>query len=228
MAEDRYAAEGYKILQSVEIAGMEIVIADNPAAALPYMTWRRSLDKPFGTEDYLLPSYSSDYLTVFRDFIRSQTACADTLDLSRLYRGGPLKDNPLGVGECVPDGMKGNLEGKVLAVRADILLPEYRAFSHQAFLAQGGFGCSPTARGRSIFGVNLYSGEHERWNRSDIAGVLDEARLPAWAKEKLAALRAPKEKESVMDKIREARAAAKKEPPAEKKTKTHDKSGPEL
>ncbi len=32
MAEDRYAAEGYKIIQSVEIAGTEIVIADNPQA----------------------------------------------------------------------------------------------------------------------------------------------------------------------------------------------------
>ncbi len=42
------------------------------------------------------------------------------------------------------------------------------------------------------------------------------------------ALRSPPEKESVIAKIRAAKAAAKKEQPAERKPKTHDKSGPEL
>ncbi len=79
-----------------------------------------------------------------------------------------------------------------------------------------------------MFGVNLYSGEHERWHRGDILGVIDEAKLPGWARDKLAELRQPAEKESVMDKIREARKAVKSAPPAERKPKANDKSEPEL
>ena len=60
MVEDRFAADGYKITQSVEIDGMEIVIAENPAAELPYMTWRRSVNEAFGAESHLLPVYSDD------------------------------------------------------------------------------------------------------------------------------------------------------------------------
>ncbi len=79
-------------------------------------------------------------------------------------------------------------------------------------LVTGGFGCSPSARGRAVFGTNLRSGHSERWNRSDVLGVINEAKLPGWAREKLADLRAPVEKESVVDKIRDAKAAAKDAP----------------
>ncbi len=58
MAQDRFAAEGYKILQSVEIGGMEIVIAENREAEKPYLTWRRSVNEAFGAETHLLPVYS--------------------------------------------------------------------------------------------------------------------------------------------------------------------------
>ncbi len=228
MAKDDVIRDGYKILQSVEIADMEVVLAENPEAAQPYMTWRRSLDRDFGVESHMTPIYGSDYLTVLREFIRTQSVYADNIGTERIYRGSPIADAPVTLTDCVPDGMKQDLEGKVVAIRADILLPEYRGRSHQMFLATGGFGCSPDARGRTVFGTNLYSGEHERWYRQDLIGVVNEAALPVWAQEKLAALRAPAEKESVMDKIREAKAAARKEPPAERKPKTHDKSGPEL
>ncbi len=228
MAKDDVIRDGYKILQSVEIAGMEVILAENPEAAQPFMTWRRSLSQPFGVESHLIPIYGNDYLTVLREFIHTQSACADNIGTDRVYRGSPNADAPIEKDECVPDGMKGDLEGKVVAIRADILLPEYRARSHQMFLAQGGFGCSPTARGRTVIGTNLYSGEHERWHRQELIGVVDEAILPAWAKEKLAALRKPAERESVMEKIREAKAEAKTKPPAERKPKTHDKPEPEL
>jgi hypothetical protein len=226
MAKGELIHGGYEIIQSVEIGGMEVVVAENPDAERPYMAWRRSLGQPFGAESYMLPTYSGDYLEVLREFIRAQSVCADNLGLDRAYRGGPLDDYPLTCGDCVPGGMEDDIKGKVVAVRAESLSPEYRARSHQAMLVTGGFGCSPEARGRAVFGVNVYSGEQERWDRADILGVISEATLPAWAHEKLAVLRKPAEKESVIEKIREAKAAAKAEQPA--KPKPHKKSGPEL
>ncbi len=56
MAKDDIIRDGYKVLQSVEIAGMEVVLAENPEAAQPYMTWRRSLDRDFGVESHMPPS----------------------------------------------------------------------------------------------------------------------------------------------------------------------------
>lgn len=222
---ERFAADGYKIMQSVKINGLEIVIAENPDAEKPYMTWRRSLSMPFGAESHMIPIYDRDYLEVLQAFIRCQTVCADQLGLGRIYRGPPLVDYPLGVHHCVPDGMNMDLKGQVVALRADILLPEYRSRSHQLMLATGGFGCSPTARGRAVYGVNLYLGEEARWDRSDILGVIAENTLPGWAHKKLSKLRESPEKVSVIAKIREA----KENPtPQQKKPQTGKSHDPEL
>ena len=57
--------------------------------------------------------------------------------------------------------------------------------ARESTLAQSGFGCSPTARGRSILCVCLGDGEQTRWNRNDFIGVLKDEFLPDWAKESL-------------------------------------------
>ncbi len=141
----------------------------------------------------------------------------------------PVKDDlPIDISDCVPGGMNADIKGKVVAIRLDSLRPEYHASRHQIILATSGFGCAPDARGRAVFGVNLHSSVHERWNRPDILGVVKESVLPEWAREKLAALQTTAEKESVLDKIRSARETEKTEPPLERKISTQDKSGPEL
>ena len=202
---ERYAADGYKIIQSVEINGMEIVISDNPQAEQPYLLTRRSLDKAFGSEDYIIPVYSSDYLEVLRKFIECQSTCTDTLALERVYRGSHLEDYTLDVRDCIPGGMDMDLLGRVVALKARTLRPEFRTCSHQLMLATGGFGCSPNARGQAVYATNLYSGEKEHWDRGDILGVVAETALPGWAHEKLSKLREPRDKESVIAKIREAK-----------------------
>lgn len=54
----------------------------------------------------------------------------------------------------------------------DILKPEYRSRPYQLWLATGGFGCSPTARGRRVFATNLYDGEQGSFYRQDFSGIL--------------------------------------------------------
>ncbi len=143
-------------------------------------------------------------------------------------RHSALDDRPVEINDCVPGGMDADIKGKVVAIRPECLLPEYHASRHQIMLATGGFGCNPDARGRAVFGTNLHTSGHERWNRSDILGVVKESILPEWAREARAALQSTPEKESVMDKLREAREDAKTAPPEERKPNTHNKSGPEL
>ena len=81
-----------------------------------------------------------------------------------------------------------NFEGKVLVLKPTILKDEYKTPEFQLFLAEGGFGCSPTAHGRAVYGQFLKNGEQTVYNRQDFIGVLKDEHLPDWAREKLTEL----------------------------------------
>lgn len=74
---------------------------------------------------------------------------------------------------------------KIVVINPQHLKDEYKTPEDQLFLATGGFGCSPHARGRKVFGQFLKDGEETCFYREDIIGVLKEENLPEWAEEKL-------------------------------------------
>ena len=82
-----------------------------------------------------------------------------------------------------------DFEGKVLVLKPTILKDEYKTPDFQLFLADGGFGCSPTARGRKVYGRFLKDGEETHYERQDFLGVLKDEHLPDWAREKLAEIK---------------------------------------
>lgn len=75
--------------------------------------------------------------------------------------------------------------GKLLIIRADVLKEEFRTPENQLFIASGGFGCKPDARGRKVFGQFLSDGEKTQFYREDFEGVIDEKHIPQWAKDKM-------------------------------------------
>ena len=87
--------------------------------------------------------------------------------------------------QCEPDSSELDYTGKVLVLSPNTLKEEYWSPENQLWLAESGFGCSPTARGRSILCTCLGDGEQTRWNRNDFIGVLKDEFLPDWAKESL-------------------------------------------
>lgn len=90
---------------------------------------------------------------------------------------------------CEPNSREMDYKGKVLVLSKDILREGCQNPKDQLWLAQGGFGCGPASRGRSILSLCLSDGEVTRWNRQDFVGILKEEHLPAWAQEKLEELR---------------------------------------
>ncbi len=76
-------------------------------------------------------------------------------------------------------------ERKILVLRGESLKEEYRTPENQLFYAECGFGCSPSARGRKVFGRFLSDGEEAQFNRADFLGVVKDEVLPEWAKERL-------------------------------------------
>ena len=86
---------------------------------------------------------------------------------------------------CIPRSHYENYENSVLIIRAELLKESHRTAENQLFFARGGFGCSPTARGRAVMGQFLIDGEEAWFAREDFVGIMDENHLPEWAHEKL-------------------------------------------
>ena len=64
-----------------------------------------------------------------------------------------------------------DLQDKVLVLRPDRVKPQYHNRRSLLWLAEGGFGCSPTAMGRAVQATCIGDGEECRWNRSDFACI---------------------------------------------------------
>ena len=92
----------------------------------------------------------------------------------------------------------GDLEGKVVIINPKYLKEEYWSPENQLWLATGGFGCSPTAKGQAVYATCLIDGDKNRWDRSCVLGVMKDEYLPDWAREKLAQMQEMDEPEQEM------------------------------
>nr|WP_326184162.1 DUF3849 domain-containing protein [uncultured Oscillibacter sp.] len=98
-------------------------------------------------------------------------------------------------GHCAGDRHEQDYEDKVLVLSPEALRESCWTPQNQLWYAHDGFGCRPSAIGRSIRATCLGDGEMARWNRSDFIGALDGQYLPDWAEEKLAELHGPEQKQ---------------------------------
>ena len=76
--------------------------------------------------------------------------------------------------------------GKIVVLRVDNFKDQYKSPDYQLFLAEAGFGCSPTATGTKIFGRFLKDGEQTNFRRADVIGVLKPELIPQWATDQVA------------------------------------------
>lgn len=70
------------------------------------------------------------------------------------------------------------LKGRVLVFKPSALIESYRQ-KDRRFLAQGGFGCNPSAMGTAVYGVCLEDGEKARWERYHFMGFAADSTIPA-------------------------------------------------
>jgi hypothetical protein len=61
-----------------------------------------------------------------------------------------------------------NLEGKYVVLKEESMSAEYRDITWRVVQAQGGFGCSPDARGRAVFVEFIRDGEKTRRERFEV------------------------------------------------------------
>ena len=85
---------------------------------------------------------------------------------------------------CTQNDYAKSIEGKIIAIRQEVLKPEYRNQASQLMLVTGGNGARGNARGTAVFCINLYTGEHSRYERMDVQGVVKPECIPEWALQK--------------------------------------------
>jgi hypothetical protein len=221
-AEGIQRGHGFAHILGLSFVLLRVVIVDM-ASDNPYLVCDCSWANPLNMDEYKNAVAGDDPVEMLRIFTDRLSERVGLIEAERAERGIPFET--LTIADCRPKSKEADLEGSVIVIKPEKLTPEYRTADHQLCLCTGGNGARPDARGRAVFTKNLYSGKSGRFERRDIAGIISPDRLPDWAREKLAALQKPAEKESVVDKIRRSNEQGAQAKP---KTKKRDKGGPEL
>lgn len=90
--------------------------------------------------------------------------------------------------QCDPNDYSQDITGEVVVIKASALRPEYRRGDTQLVYVTHGNGAKADPRGNGVYCYHLNNGQQTRFERFEVQGKVKE--LPAWAKERLAALQA--------------------------------------
>lgn len=224
--DEKRMIETYEVKTAIHIGGREIIFAEDLKSDEPYMVCNCTWDNPLGIEVYQDIGVSDSYVEVMAEFTSRLNEQVQRLDAELTRRGMP--HTPLTTADCIPGSDKANFADQVIVLKPESIAAYARTPDKQLYLAKSGNGVRPDARGNAVFCYDLYTGEHGRRERYNVAGIIDPAKMPAWATEKLAALEKTlrEEKPSVMGQLAKAKETAAQEQPTN--SKDPKKSGPEL
>lgn len=183
------ADTGYEVRQAVRIGNSEIIMAENPAAEDGNFYMKARF-----TDHGIICEYSevfvdSDYLEIMRLFTGSlleqiEKAAAE-------IDKGAYQPEPITAQDCHPNDYSQSLVGKVVAIKAEALRPEYQRGDMQLVLVDGGNGANANPHGNAVFCTHLNDGSRTRFERYQVQGEIKE--LPAWAAVRLDAISAERE-----------------------------------
>lgn len=180
----------YEVLSSLRVGMKTIFLCENAKASEGQKYGCGFAERDDLFERYSEVEVSDDYMEIvklYSDRINDEVQAMEA-ELSEL-------DVPLSViekDECYPNDYKESIIGKVVAIRADVLLPEYQRADKQIYLVTGGFGAEANARGRAVYCTNLHTGKETRFNREDVQGVIKPERMPEWVANRLSIIREDK------------------------------------
>lgn len=178
---EKRMAENYEITQGIRIGDKEVVFGIDEKCELPYLCGFYTSNAIFGSYEECM--VGDDYVEMVEMFAsRVNEQCRKVREEQAKVT---VPRDKITAEMCIPLSGSTNLEGKVAAIKADVLRPEYRSAEHQLIYVTGGNGARG-ARGSACFSTNLYTGENVRWERYDLHGEVKPECLPQWAKERLA------------------------------------------
>jgi hypothetical protein len=167
----------YEVLQSIHIGDREVLLCEDKTAEQRYACCYYHQGNIIGeaTEG----EGSNDYLEVMELFCQRVQGQIEQMKAARLPDMEVIT-----AAMCHPNDYDQSIDGKVIAIKSEVLRPEYRSAEHQLHLVCGGNGARGGARGRAVFCQNLHSGQRSRYERYEVQGEVKPECLPKWAKEK--------------------------------------------
>jgi hypothetical protein len=187
--------EGYEEKLCIPFGGRETVLAENQEKEQSYLVCSIKWDNPLGMEERYDGVVTDDYVEAMREFVGRVDKLGLEIETAREAAGLPLQ--PLGSGYCLPDIQNADWKGHVVIISPEHIAPEYRSAEHQLILCTGGYGANHAARGQAVFAQELFSGKKMRYERFQVAGIADPARMPEWAITKLAELTGQQERDAM-------------------------------
>jgi len=156
---------------------VEILLGENMAAEDGnfYLVCNHNSNPLFS--EYLDGVVGNDYIEAVETFTGRVNDAAKSLREKQL----DLPTTLVTAEQCFTLRPDACIEGKIVAIKASALHPEYRQEQHQLVLATGGFGANGNSRGRAVYCTHLNTGEETRYNRENILGVIK--KMPEWARE---------------------------------------------
>ncbi len=187
MNTEKRMIHSYEVVSSLKIGEKEVVLAmdEKNTDGEKYMTCFVERDELF--ERYNECLLSDDYAEIAKHFGSRIANEAESWMEKTKNLGIPI--TIITANDCIPDHYSHDLNGKIIAIDAKHLRPEFQRADKQLFLVYGGFGASPNSRGSAVFCTNLYSGRNTRMERYQVLGEVKPECMPEWAKEKAEALK---------------------------------------
>jgi len=174
------------IIHALHIGDKEVVFGENttnPCSERYMCAYCRSDDL---FQEYSECMGGDDYLEIMQIYVERINGQIEAVKAEIACVTVPTV--PITAPQCHSNDLSRSIDGLIVAIRADVLRREYRTAQHQLILVDGGFGANADSRGSAVFGYNLYSGEHFRYERRDVLGEVKQEHIPAWALEKAAQL----------------------------------------
>ncbi len=178
---DEKVIGGYTILSSVDVGSKTIVIGVNENA----VKGDKYLCGFLETTDIFERIYdcvvSDDYIEIAEYFGKRVQQEAENFKEKHKGLSSAVVINKT---DCFPLGYEDDINSKIIAIKPDILKPEYKRSEYQLYLVTGGFGAYGNSRGNAVFCKSIYDGKREKYSRMDIMGEIKPECMPKWAKEK--------------------------------------------
>ena len=179
---------GYEVKNAIHIGDKEILFAVDEKAAdgMAYFVGDYTENEILG--EYSSCQVSNDFLEAMEEFTDRVSKQIEAMREEVKQIG--LPPDLFTAEHCYSNDYKKSIDGKVVAIRADVFRPEYRRGDVQLVLVNGGNGARAEPMGRTIYCYHLNDGKHTRFYRSDVQGEVKPECLPEWAEIKAAAIRA--------------------------------------
>lgn len=187
MSEEKRMLDTFEVKQSIYIGSKEVLFGVDKNDPYPYMVCYCDYHNPLGVAWPTEAVGTDDYLEAMQIFTeRVQAQIEQTRAEQSIFK---FDMTPFTIADCIPDKSNDSIVGKVVVINAEPKRYEYQHSAYQLVLADGGHGATG-GRGQAVFGICLATGERGRWERYDVLGEIRQEKMPQWAKEALAKVKA--------------------------------------